>query len=341
MSLPRSQPVPSGNHSVLWPVLSAFRQIYRFVSDYYDGNDLLPLSRQRHREQIIYYRKACTKLASVVCLFGLLLLLSSLRTCHAATAIQSSNTTTAMAVVIDSSKWQPDNFDWETKRALSGPKETWKGLYVNLTDNEHAASSVLTTDVALYITNSAITSDLTIFNGTGPRTEIIPVLAWFAGMSWTAVSEGALTGLAVASTISAIEGGVTDDGSAWADYNCIVALVSSVVSIGQAARGAYLGAKALGWFARSSAMWRSSGLEAIELSAFLKRELHPDQFQIICEQLISHELMDLAVREHLTGTRFTISYTTGLEKRGLHHLGSRKSFPARAAEQRDLGRPLR
>ncbi|KAI0856121.1 hypothetical protein F4860DRAFT_494134 [Xylaria cubensis] len=292
MPLPRDQPVPSDNHSLLWPVLSAFRQIYRFVSDYYDGSDLLPLSRQRHREQIIYYRKACTKLASVVCLFGLLLLLSSLRTCHAAAIIQSSNTTTAMAVVIDSSsKWQPDNFDWEeTKRALSGPKETWKGLYVNLTDNKHAAASVLTTEVALYRTNSAITSDGTILNDTGPRTDIIPVLGWFAGMSWATATEGALTGLTVASTISAIQGCITDDGSAWADYNCIVALVGSLVSIGQAARGAYAGTKALGWFASSSATWLSSGLETIELSAFVKRELHPDRFQIIYERLISHGL---------------------------------------------------
>ncbi|KAI0182675.1 hypothetical protein EV127DRAFT_449048 [Xylaria flabelliformis] len=371
MPLPQDQPVLSDNFSLLWPVLSTFRQIYLFVSDYYDGNDLLPLSRQRHREQVIYYRKACTKLASIVCLFGLLLFLSSLRTCHAAAIVQSSNTATAMAVVIDSSsKWQLDNFDWETKRALSsGPKETWKkGLYVNLTDNEHAAS-VLTTEVALYRTNSAITSDLTIFNGTGPRTDLVPVLAWFAGMSWATAAEGGLTGLAVASAISAIEGCVRDDGSAWADYNCIVALVGSVVSIGQTARGACAGVKALEWFARSSTTWLNPGLEAIELSAFAKRELHPDRFQMILERLISrvlnetfghsefigyassdhrlgagddehlhphapvfcfrhsrHELMDLAVREHLKGTLFTMSYANGLEKRGLGHLVRRQSF---------------
>ncbi|TRX90982.1 hypothetical protein FHL15_008187 [Xylaria flabelliformis] len=377
MSLPRDQSVPSDNGSLLWPVLSAFRQVYRFVSDYYNGNDLLPLSRQRHREQIIYYRKTCTKMASLCCFLGLLLLLGSLRACNAA-AIQSSNTT-AMMAVIDSSRWQPDNFDWETKRALSGPKETWKGLYVNLPDNKHAAS-VLTTEVALYRTNSVITSDLTIFNGTGPRTDIIPVLAWFAGRTWAAVNEGALTGLALASTISAIQGCVTDDGSAWADYNCVVALAGSVVSIGQAARGAYAGAKALGWFARSSATWLKSGLESIELSAFAKRELHPDRYQIIHERLISHVLnetlghsefigyasidhrlgahlhshapisrfkhpchglMDLAAREHLTGTRFTISYANDLEKRSFDHLGRPQSFPAQAAEQRDLGSGLR
>jgi hypothetical protein len=36
--------------------------------------------------------------------------------------------------------------------------------------------------------------------------------------------------------------------------------------------------------------------------------------------------MDLAAREHLTGTRFTISYANGLDKRALDHLGRRQSF---------------
>ncbi|KAJ2994215.1 hypothetical protein NUW58_g1610 [Xylaria curta] len=120
MPLPRHEPVHSDNRSLPWPMPSAFRRMYRFVNDYYNGDDLLPLSRQRHREQI-------------------------------------------------------------AKRTLSGPKGTWKGLYVNLTDNKRAAS-VLTTEVALYRTDSAITNDLTIFNGTGPRTDIVPVLAWLAGL---------------------------------------------------------------------------------------------------------------------------------------------------------------
>jgi hypothetical protein len=218
-------------------------------------------------------------MAGLCFVLGLLVLLGSLRTCNA-TAIQNANTT-AMAV-INSSKWQPDDFDWEAKRALSGPQGTWKGLYVNLTDNKHAAS-VLTTEVALYRTGSAIISDVTIFNGTGPRTDIVPVLAWFAGMSWATAAEVGTTLLTVAGTISAIQGCITDDGSAWGNYNCVVGLAGSVVSIGQAARGLYAGAKGLGWFARSSATWLNSGLEAIELSAFAKRELHPDRFQIIHE----------------------------------------------------------
>ncbi|RWA04938.1 hypothetical protein EKO27_g10172 [Xylaria grammica] len=290
-------------------------------------------------------------MASLCFVLGLLVLLGSLRTCNAA-SIQSANIT-AMT---------------EAKRALSGPKGTWKGLYVNLTDNKHAAS-VLTTDVALYRADSAITSDLTIFNGTDPRTDILPVLAWLVGMSWATVVEVGVTGVAVAGTVSAIQGCVTNDGSSWGNFNCIVGIVGSVVGIGQAARAAYAGAKALGWFARSSSTWLDSGLEAIELSAFAKRELHPDRFQIIHERLISHVLnetfghsefigyasadhrlgarddehlhphapifrfkhprhglMDIAAREHLTGTRFAISYANGLEKRGLDHLGRRQSF---------------
>ncbi|KAI1744660.1 hypothetical protein F4680DRAFT_405685 [Xylaria scruposa] len=354
MSLPRYQPVHSDDRPLPWPVPSAFLQIYRFVSDYYNGEDLLPLSRQRHREQIIYYRKTCAKMAGLCFSLGLLLLLGSLKTCNAA-AIQSTSTT-AMTV-INSSKWQPDDFDWDAKRALSGPKGTWKGLYVNLTENKYAAS-VLTTEVALY---RPITSDLTIFNGTSPRTDIVPVvLAWFAGLSWATITEVGLTLLTVASTVSAIQGCVTDDGSAWANYNCIVGLVGSVVAIGQAAKAGYLGAKALGL---------DSGLEAIEPSAPAKRELHPDRFQIVHERLISHVLnetfghsefigyasadhrlgarddehlhphapifrfrhprhglMDIAAREHLTGTRFTITYANGLDKRALDHLGRRQSF---------------
>ncbi|KAI0545613.1 hypothetical protein F4679DRAFT_458380 [Xylaria curta] len=358
MSLPRYEPVDNDNRVLPWPMPSAFRQIYHFVNDYYNGEDLLPLSRQRHREQIIYYRKVCTKIASLCLALGLLLLTGSLKTCNA-TAIQSANTTTM--AVINSSKWQPDDFDWEAKRALSGPKGTWKGLYVNLTENKHAAS-VLTTEVALYRPNS-IGSDLTIFNGTSPRTDIVPVvLAWFAGLSWATIGEVGFTLLTVASTVSAIQGCVTDDGSAWGNYNCVVGLIGSVVAIGQAARAAYLGAKALGWFARSAAT-------AVELSAFAKRELHPDRFHVIHERLIGHVLnetfghsefigyassdhrlgarddehlhphtpifrlrhprhglMDIAAREHITGTRFTISYANGLEKRGLDHLGRRQSF---------------
>ncbi|KAI1148196.1 hypothetical protein F4825DRAFT_434808 [Nemania diffusa] len=362
MPLPRYESVRRDNRPSLWRVPSTFRLIYRFVSDYYKGDDLLPLSRQRHREQIIYYRKACTKMAGFCFALGLLVLLGSLRTCNAA-AIQSAKAT-AVAVV-NSSKWQPDDFDWDAKRALSGPMGTWKGLYVNLTDNSYAAS-VLTTEVALYRT---VTSDLTIYNGTSPRTDIIPVLAWFAGMSWASLIEIGLTGLEVLGTISAIQGCITDDGSDWGNFNCIVGLTGTVVSIGQAVRGAYLGMKALGWFARSSTTWFKSGLELIELSAFAKRELHPDRFQIIHERLISHVLnetfghsefigyassnhrlgarddehlhphapifrfqhprhglMDIASREHLTGTRFTISYANGIEKRGLDHLGRRQSF---------------
>jgi len=57
--------------------------MYQHIRDYYTGDDLLPLSRQRHRDQIIYYRKACTKLGLLALLLALLALSGNLRTCKA------------------------------------------------------------------------------------------------------------------------------------------------------------------------------------------------------------------------------------------------------------------
>ncbi|KAI1409880.1 hypothetical protein F5Y13DRAFT_192891 [Hypoxylon sp. FL1857] len=297
---------------------------------------------------------------------GFLLMGSSLRTCKAEIIPNSTMTVTK---AFNTTKWQPNNFPWEEKRALSGAKETWKGLYVNLTENKHAAA-VLTPDVAHFRTstgrNISTTTDLAVIE---PHEHFLPALAWFAGMSWATAGEIALTGLTILGTISAIQGCVTDDGSAWGNFNCVVGILGSVVGIGQAARGAYAGIKALGWFARSSPKWLATGLDAIELAAFAKRELHPERYQILHERLISHALnqtfgesefigyasedhrlgarhdehlhplapifrfrhprhglMDVAAREHISGTRFTITYANGLEKRGLDHLGRRQSF---------------
>ncbi|KAI1360229.1 hypothetical protein F5Y08DRAFT_317855 [Xylaria arbuscula] len=169
--------------------------------------------------------------------------------------------------------------------------------------------------------------------------------------------------------VSAIHGCVTGGGGLWGSFDCVVGIAGLVVSIGQAARGVYPGVKAAGWLATSSSRWLHSGLELIELTAFAKRELRPDRFQLIHERIISHVLnetfghsefigytsadhrlgardddhlhphapifrfkhprhgfMDIASREHVTGTRFTISYAKGLEKRDLDHLGRRQSF---------------
>ncbi|KAI8951403.1 hypothetical protein F4801DRAFT_601338 [Xylaria longipes] len=157
------------------------------------------------------------------------------------------------------------------------------------TCNAAAIQSANTTAMAVINSSKcAITSDLTIFNGTGPRTDIVLFLAWFAGMNE-----------------------LGHRSRSWlncANYNCIVGLAGSAVSIGQAARGAYAGAKALGWFARSSATWLNQGPEAIELSAFAHAPIF--RFKHPCRGL-----MVLAAREHLTGTRFTIPFANGLEKR--------------------------
>lgn len=97
MTLPRHQPVHSDKEASLWPTPSAFRPIYLVISKYYNGDDLLPLSRQRHREQIICYRKACTKLIGCCFILGLLLILRMLRTYNAATV--PSVDFTAVAVI--------------------------------------------------------------------------------------------------------------------------------------------------------------------------------------------------------------------------------------------------
>lgn len=79
MCLPRHQPVDDENCSSLWAIPSSFRAVYRFVNDYYTGDDLLPLSRQRHREQIIYYRKICTKMGILCLSLGIFVLVGTLR----------------------------------------------------------------------------------------------------------------------------------------------------------------------------------------------------------------------------------------------------------------------
>ncbi|KAI4860426.1 hypothetical protein F4820DRAFT_109505 [Hypoxylon rubiginosum] len=308
---------------------------------------------------------------------SLLALSSSLSTCAARVISDQELATlkynsTIKPAAINSTKWQPHDFNWEAARARSGPKSTWKGLSVNLNESSHARA-FLTPDKAHFrianVTSNVTSTDLIVAK---PHELIVPVvLAWFAGLSWATIAEVTTTGLTIAGTVSAIQGCVTDDGSNWGTFNCIVGLAGSIWGVGQAAKAAYAGAKALGWFARSSATWLGSGLEAIELSAFTKRgEMNPEHYQIVHERLVSHVLnqtfgssefigyagedhrlgarhdehlhprapifrfshprhglMDIASREHVDGTRFTITFANGLEeKRGLDRLGRRQTF---------------
>lgn len=308
--------------------------IYHHISTYYMGQDLISLSRQRHREQIIYYRKVCTMMG-VLWLGTLLLGLGAgLRPCSAELQSASKQHVTrdtslnpiqvghghdvSNSSSSNSSKivWQPANWDWEAKRQLSGPKESWKGLYVNITENKHAAA-VLTADNAHFRvgngneTRHAVTTDLAVIND--PE-RVIPALAWFAGMSWATAVEVAGVGLGIWGAISAVQSCVTDDGSAWGNFNCIGGILSTVIGVGAAAKATFVGIKGLGWFARSSATWLESGLEAIELGVFSKREdVDPEVYQRFHERIVGYTL------NQTFGSSELIGYTSENHRLGARH----------------------
>ncbi|KAJ6477679.1 hypothetical protein C8R45DRAFT_1101989 [Mycena sanguinolenta] len=236
------------------------------------------------------------------------------RLCHA-----QSNMTTNTTTVTSVKEWTPPDFDWVSLRALAPPKAEWKGLYINKTKGFNSTAVDL------------IDSEFMRLDVDGPHELIF--LAWLAVLSWGAIANIAL---GVAGTVSAVQGCVTDDGSAWGNYNCIVGLAGTVWGVGTA----YGAAKsaAAGWMGspRSqdtyqelherllhSILQRSFGgaehigyvSDAHRLSRRNDEHLHP-RAPIFRVKHPRHGAMDIAAREHLSGTRFTITFANGVGKLG-------------------------
>jgi hypothetical protein len=105
------------------------------------------------------------------------------------------------------------NYDWTALRARLAPKENWKGLYVNITENRNAAA-VLTPDNAFFQTYE-------VGNGTGsamsllnkPKQDIV-FLGMAIGWSWATALQVANLGVGLASAVTVIQGCVTTTGAA-------------------------------------------------------------------------------------------------------------------------------
>lgn len=291
--------------------------------DYYAARDTADLERAELVRIISWTRKMAIKLTGMALLLGLLVCLSLVRSCSAAT------------------QWTPDDFDWAAM-----PARRRHGLSA-LVSSANLSSANLSF-ANLSSTNLSCSADT-------PGEMLLLNLLWDLGLAWHVL----IAAVGAGSTVTAIQGCVANDGSASATAACVFGIASTIVTIGSA----YQAMQAAGWFARASNTWMQSGLEAIALDAFTRRgeeddaEIHQRRLEAAIHHILgrsfghdpellghvghthrlgrrdaqyylhpraplfrfSHPvlgLMDLAAREHANGTHFTLSYANhGLERR--------------------------
>ncbi|RYP09970.1 hypothetical protein DL764_000965 [Monosporascus ibericus] len=247
---------------------------------------------------------------------GLLLVLALVRTCKA------------------EEPWTPDDFDWSSLRVA--PKEEWNGLYLNLTETHLAMDSQLMQ--------------------MGKQGELdghhVLFLPFAVGLAWQALN----VAVAAGSMATAIQGCATNDGSPGAVAGCVFGIAGTALSIGSGFKAAQsagwfarasntwdqsgLESIALDVFnKRSQDAWQEMHDELLHdvlrrafgapefmgyvsdghrLSRRNDEHLHP-RAPIYRIKHPRHGHMDIAAREHVNGTRFTLSYAN-------HGLGKRQSF---------------
>ena len=290
------------------------REIVSSTRDYYAARDVVDLDRQEVVQLLAWTRKLTMKMTGGALFLGALVCLALVKGGRA------------------EEPWTPDDFDWSSLKVA--PKDQWSGLYINLTTNP------LPTHAALYqMGNPGVIGGHDVL-----------FVAFSLGLLWRGFKAAA----AVGGIVTAIQGCVTNDGSASAVAGCTFGIAGTIVGIGSA----YKAASSAGWFARAANTWDNSGLESIALDVFSKRS--QDFYQEYHEALISdvlrqafgddpefigyvndghrlsrrddehlharapifridhprHGLMDIASRDHVNGTRITATYANhGLQPR--------------------------
>ncbi|KAJ7065582.1 hypothetical protein C8F01DRAFT_1020911 [Mycena amicta] len=268
----------------------------------------------------------------------ILLAITVVRLCGVQASPVTNTTTTGTTAVI--SQFTPPDYDWEGLRALLPPKAEWKGLYINKTEN---ANSTVLALIDPEFMRLELSGEHELF-----------ILGWLAGLSWATIGGWVL---GAAGTVSAIQGCVTDDGSAWGNYNCIVGLAGTLWGIGTGVKTA-----AALWYGRPENGWSEADTELVDIALLWTRS--QDEYQELHERLVHsvlkrafgdaehigyvsdghrlsrrddehlhrrapifrvvhprHGAMDFASREHVNGTRLTVTYANGVEK-----LGKRQSY---------------
>ncbi|KAJ9270731.1 hypothetical protein DTO212C5_3228 [Paecilomyces variotii] len=162
----------------------------------------------------------------------------------------------AIAVV---DKWTPAGFNWSA--VDPGPKESWNGLYQNLSDPSVAVSKEV---MALGHVRTA--SD-------GSTALAIP---FFLGLAWQAFNL-VLTGAGLAGAIVSCQ---QSEGSPENIFFCVTGLLSTLVGIGGAASAAKTYAQSRGYLGVAANAWSNSGLESIALDVFSKRDLLTPELKI-------------------------------------------------------------
>ncbi|KAF4626425.1 hypothetical protein G7Y89_g11734 [Cudoniella acicularis] len=296
-----------------------FRDLYAGTSAYYRAQDVVDLERGELIELISYARKMSIKMSVSSLFLGLLVSLALIRSCHAA------------------EPWTPDNFNWSSLKVA--PSDQWNGLYLNLTETpqpltpEHAA-----------LFKTAVPGTL----GEHP----VLFVSFTIGLAWQAIN----VAVAAGSIATAIQGCVTTDGSAGSVAGCVFGIAGTVLSIGfafKAAQSAGWFARAANTWDQSGleliALDVLSKRAQLEMQDFhealiadvLRRSFGELEFlgyvskshrlagrddehmnpvaPIYRIQHPRHGKMDIASRDHINGTRFTISYAN-------HGLAKRQSF---------------
>ncbi len=142
------------------------------------------------------------------------------------------------------SSGHPDDFGCAALRADTGPLETWRALYINLTANplpQFGEFGTLGEDNLLF-------------------------LPFTLGFAWQAFQ----VAVGIASAITAIQECTTTDGSTWATVSCGLGLAGTIIGIGTAYQAAS-NAGIIGWRTAAQNAWSTSGLENIALDVFSKR----------------------------------------------------------------------
>ncbi|EHA20578.1 hypothetical protein CBS63078_2490 [Aspergillus niger] len=154
--------------------------------------------------------------------------------------------TCAVAVV---DKWTPEGFNWS---ALDpGPRENWKGLYLNHNGTaEHIHELAVTTGADV-----RTTEDVTLV-----------VAPWAIGLAWHAFNL-VLTGAGLASTINTC---AQNEGQADNIFYCITGLLSTIVGVGGEVSAAKKFAQSKGYLGVAANAWLQSGLEQIDLQTFAR-----------------------------------------------------------------------
>lgn len=155
---------------------------------------------------------------------------------------------TGAAAVVD--KWTPDGFNWTALN--TGPRESWKGLYVNHNNTETHINEL-----------SAVTNAEARTTETGDAVLVAP---WALGLAWHTFNL-ALTGAGLASTIKTC---TQNEGEADNIFYCVTGLLSTIIGVGGEASAAKKFAKSKGYLGAAADAWMNSGLERIELSEFAR-----------------------------------------------------------------------